>query len=218
MKKYTWLIPEYFALIKAHFVHTFFPYNPKHWSRGEKGDVVIVQGFNDTPTYLRKIGDRISNMGYRVHTISDLGRQKEPIKIGAEKVAKYIRVNKLQDYFIVSHSKGGLVTKYTLYAHDIPLPRRIFAIAPPFGGSIFGFVPFHNLYEMRRGSHILRELQKSTKYNHLFTTIYPIIDNMIGLPNSSYLEGAENIQVPVRGHTMIMESDAMIQIIVERLI
>lgn len=204
-------------MIKAHFINTFFPYKPKHWSHGEKGDVVIVQGFNDTPTYLRKLGNRISSLGYRIHTISELGRQKTPIKIGAEKVANYIRANKLENYFIVSHSKGGLVTKYTLHAHNIPLPRRIFAIAPPFGGSIFGFIPFQNLHEMKRGSKILRELHEGTTFNHLFTTIYPMVDNMIGIPNSSYLEGAENIQVPVRGHTMIMESEEMIKAITDRI-
>lgn len=217
MKKYTWLIPEYWALMRAHFINTFFPYNPTHWSEGDKGDVVIVQGFNDKASYLRKIGDSVNALGYRVHTLPELGRQHAPIKTQSEKLAKYLNSNNLKDYYILAHSKGSLVTKYTIDNITVPLPRKIFALAPPFDGSVFGHVPLLNLHEMKRGSEILRTLASRKENNHLFVTIYPTIDNMIINPNSSYLEGAENIKLPICGHTVIMESDEMIQIIVDRI-
>lgn len=218
MRKHTWIIAEYWTIIRAHFVNTFIPYDPKHWTKGEKGDIVIVQGFNDKPTYLRKIADKLNSLGYRIHTIPELKRQHAPVKYQAQLVADYLQRHNLSSYFFLAHSKGTIVTKYALDNCSIPLPRKVFALAPPFGGSVFGHLPLLNLHELKKGSEILKTLQANKKNNHLFVTVYPEVDNMILIPKSSHLEGAENIQLSIKGHTIIMESDEMVQTIVDKII
>ncbi len=216
--KYNWIFREYFSILRVHISDLIQPRKMPAWSKGDKGDVVIVHGYNDVGARLRTLASRLNALGYRIHTLPELDRQRDPVPVAAKKLADHINKKMLRDYYIISHSKGSLVTKYAIYKEDMPTPKKIFSIAPPFGGSVFGHIRILSLHEMRPGSKILRELAEFKNKNHLFVTLYPSVDNMILIPNSSYLEGAENIQLQVKGHTLVIEDEQMMQEIINRII
>lgn len=218
MRKYMWILREYAAILKAHTLDKLYHHPPKAWESGQRGDVVIVHGYNDTGMRHRKLASTLNALGYKIHLVPELDGQRFPVKVASRKLADHIRRKELKNYFIIAHSKGCLVTKYAVYREDIPMPQKIFSIAPPFGGSVFGHLRLLSLHEMKPASPLLQELRKLTDKNHLFVSLYPAIDNMILVRGSSYLEGAENIQLDVNGHTLVIEDDRMIREIVDRIV
>lgn len=178
---------------------------PVKWSRGAKGDVVLVPGFSGTWTSLKHVGNLLNSLGYKVHTLPKLGYNFMTIKDASIVLEEYIINNNLQNAVLIAHSKGGLISKYFLvhsrYRNRI---RKAICIATPFKGALPAYFRILNLHEFFPHSKFLIDLNKNTSINRLFVNIYPRLDPVIMIRNSSSLSGAKNFQIDTVGHLNIL--------------
>jgi triacylglycerol lipase len=118
----------------------------------------------------------------------------------AEIVREYLHHEDLRDVTVVAHSKGGLIAKYAL-AEDETLRRvrRVIAINTPFAGSRYAYLFLIRTVRMFTPTGpMIRALQASMTVNSMISSLYSVFDPHI--PETSYLEGADNILLPSIGH------------------
>ena len=189
---------------------------PEKWSYGKEGNVILVQGFGVTWSYLIKIGNFINGLGYRVHVLKKLGNNTAKIKKCSEILENYINENAIKDSLIISHSKGGVITKYFLinskYSNRV---SKVISISSPYKGTYSGYVNIFNLGEIVPSSKLIKNLDRKVRVNKMFTNLYPRLDEVV-IPNSSLvLKGAKNVKIDVAGHLNIINSPETFEIIKE---
>lgn len=206
---------------------------PKHYlgyTIDGKVPVILIPGVLDRWGSMKGLGDKISLLGHPVHIVPELGANiesiprsakilhalvtnlmpKQPatlhqVRAEAESIRTYIEQKDLKGIVLVAHSKGGLIGKYLLahYNHD----KRVLGlvtVATPFSGSaVAKLIPHSSMRELETGSEIIAYLQTHTDVNKKIISIYPEYDTAVWAPKGSYLEGAENIEVPVHGHNVL---------------
>jgi triacylglycerol esterase/lipase EstA (alpha/beta hydrolase family) len=174
---------------------------PKNYKKGEKGDILLIVGFNGVWTSLKTIADEFNKQGYRIH-FPQFNTHASLQKI-TEDINQYIESKKIKEFSIISHSKGGIVSRLLLDELNTKI-NKVFNIATPNEGTIFGYIPLFNLHELKPNSRLIKTL-KALKVKKI-VNIYSRFDNHV-IPNSSLrLEGSTNIKVNVVGHTRILES------------
>ncbi len=165
---------------------------------------------------LRKFGDLISLKGYPVYIVPSLGHNFTDIAKSARLVGEVIDKNNLTNIIIVGHSKGGLIGKYLLLdeKYDNAI-KVIIAIATPFaGGKLAKLVPHKSYRELSPNSKLLKKLQENNSANSKIVSIFPQFDPLIWSKESSYLEGAKNIELDKKGHdAIITDLDAIQEVI-----
>lgn len=208
------LLKEYLLIIQYSFLGKIkkHPYN---WINGEMGDVVLIPGINENYYFLSTLGNELNNLGYKVHVL-DNWNSRENIKLIAEKLSEKITKLNFNNAYIIAHSKGGLVAKYYLdnYNNSNKV-KKIISISTPYGGSKLARLNiFNSLNEMSLRSEILSHIIKNEFNNQKIINIYPKFDNHV-IPNKNlYLEGAkENIMIDIVGHTRILKSKELFEII-----
>lgn len=165
---------------------------------------------------MKKIGNRLSKHGYRVHVINSLRRNTLPIKTSAELVEDYIAKNDLHDLIIISHSKGGLIARFLINKTSRNTIKQVITIASPHHGTTFAKLRLLNLTELLPNSSMLRTLAGQDVRKII--NIYPSFDSTV-LPNESLvLDGARNIRLKTSGHTKILESEESLNLLGEVLI
>lgn len=206
-----YVLKEYVLFI-VFWIRSFWTEHPEHWSVGEKGDVVLIPGFNESWYFFYDLANAINKFGYRVH-IFEYNTYKR-IDETAEILEKYIQDHNLKKATLIGHSKGGLVIRRLAEKSDFT--GKCITISTPNMGSWFGYLRFLNLFEMAPKSEFLRNLSSSTKASNFFN-YYSSLDNYV-LPNKNLiLENAENIKIKTKGHTRILKSKELIQNILEHL-
>ncbi len=164
--------------------------------------IILIPGFFEHWGMLRKISDTLSDRGYDIFTVPKLGENLSDIKTTADKIEETTQRNHLLWKVYLGHSYGGIMAYYMARFHE---SSRAIAIAAPFLGS--------DLAEHARLIRIARTmaphspvLQELIDYigdtNSRVVSIYPKSDNII--PNGSYLDGAENIEINTVGHHNIL--------------
>jgi predicted alpha/beta hydrolase family esterase len=130
-----------------------------------------------------------------------------------------IEKNNLRGIVLVAHSKGGLIGKYFLAHHN--QDGRVLgmvAIATPFSGSAMAkLLPLDSVKELDVDSRIIRDLESHKEVNDKIISICPKYDNHVWAEKGSHLDGAENIDVSVRGHHKVL-FDTHVQKVVLRAI
>jgi hypothetical protein len=199
-----WFIQEYLLILWLHAYGLFRPKPPDQWGVGDKGTFVLVNGLNENWAFFKYIGDELNSLGYRIVWVPTLGFEHQSIHALAEILKKFILSQDLRQYYLLCHSKGALFTKKIIEEGSVPRPKHIFCIASPFGGSRLGLVPISHIRELHPKSDIVSKLRIDHGFNTLFTSIYPIVDNHILISESSNLMNANNVRIPISGHTRIL--------------
>lgn len=177
---------------------------PESFARGDRRPVVVLPGVYETWHYLRPVAEALNAAGHPVHVVSALGFNHRPIPDSAHRVWRLIRELDLAHVTIVAHSKGGLIGKYLLAHLDTEARiERIVAIATPFSGSRMAYYTLTPAVRaFRPDDPVITSLGAERQVNSRITSIAPEWDPHI--PESSWLEGARNVTLPVSGHFRIL--------------
>jgi len=157
---------------------TFHKKPPRNWESGKSGNAILIPGFLGSWYYLRKTGNFLNNLGYKIHIVTSIERNIYPISYGVNEIKKYILKHNLSKLIIVAHSKGGIISRLLL--QDTEMEKRV--------------------------KEEIKEVNKNQNGIKKIINIYPEADPYV-IPNKSlYLEGARNIQVNIVGHVNILNS------------
>lgn len=184
---------------------------PKHYlgyTEEGKFPIIILPGLTMKWGFMRSLGSAISHSGYPVYIIPQIGYNLLSIPKAAAIVREVVDTNHLDNVIIVAHSKGGLVGKYLLIHNNADRRiKAVVAIASPFSGSSLGrIVPHAAFKELAPDSDVVKSLSENTEVNTKIISIIPDFDNHVRSENGSYLNGAKNIYLAVRGHHKILFS------------
>ncbi len=200
------LVLEYVLIFQKTIEKYTMKNPPEEWRTGDKGDVILVPGFEETWVAFRTLSNFLNSKGYKIHRIPFLEPNTYPIQSGVSKVEEYINKQGLKKVILLAHSKGGIVAQILLTNPTINKKiQLVFNLAVPNQGTLWGWAYFMNLKELLPYSQIIKSLPK---FNPKVINIYPKVDNHV-IPNKSLiLQGAQqNICIDIVGHTRILESE-----------
>ncbi|MGN6324677.1 esterase/lipase family protein [Pseudolysinimonas sp.] len=181
---------------------------PLAWRDGTLAPVVLLPGTYETWHLLAPIGAALHADGHPVHVIETIGANSRPIPWVVAEVARALVERDLRGAVLVAHSKGGIVGKQLLVeelaaADDVRRVAHLVAIATPFAGSSMArLVPAGALRAFLPGDALLARLAAERASDARITSIYPRVDPHV--PEGSYLDGAENIEIDVVGHFRVL--------------
>jgi triacylglycerol lipase len=172
--------------------------------QAHKKQVILLPGIYERWEFMKPIADALITAGYSVHIIEGLGYNTGTIEQAAEVVERYMIYKDLRNCVILAHSKGGLIGKYLLsFSGEKRRFAGMVALNTPFGGSLYAYLfPFASLRIFAPTSPLLTLLAKAEGVNKRIYSIYGRFDPHI--PGGSFLEGANNIQLPTYGHFRII--------------
>jgi hypothetical protein len=166
--------------------------------------VLVLPGIWETWAFLRPLVERVHDEGHPVHVVTSLGRNGRPVEATARDVAAYVLEHDLRDVVVVAHSKGGLIGKYLMaLLDDTHRVDRMVAVCTPFSGSRWAtwlVLPSLRAFSPRDATTLM--LARDRAVNERITSIYGEFDPHI--PESSVLEGADNVQLPTGGHFRVL--------------
>lgn len=188
---------------------SFIRREPRHYKNQvaeNKVPVILLSGIYFKWHFMRHMAKKISYAGHPVYIIPSLGRNLLSIPFSAKIVYEILEKNDLKNVVIIGYSKGGLVAKEVLanYNEDNRVAKEI-AIAAPFEGSrLAGAIPHKAFKELAPNSQKISSLKDERRVNKKIVSIMPEYDNHVWHEKGSYLKGAKNIKVPVRGHHKVL--------------
>jgi triacylglycerol lipase len=167
---------------------------------GPKAPVLIIPGVYESWRFMQPVAEHLFRAGHPVHVLDKLGFNTGAIPAMAEIVQEYLRREDLTDVLVVAHSKGGLIAKSALAEPDIVRRvRRVIALNTPFAGSRYAYLFLIRSVRMFAPTGpVIRALQANLVLNSLISSLYSVFDPHI--PETSHLDGAENIVLPAIGH------------------
>ena len=180
-------------------------HDPLALQSGTKRPVLLLPGVYETWHFLESVGGFLNGLGHPVHVVPAFGHNLRPISEMAALAHDYLEAADLSDVAIVAHSKGGLIGK-TVMLSETGMSRvaSMVAINSPFGGSDYAhLVPIRALREFDPTHETIRALAENADVNSRITSVFSEWDPII--PNGSVLEGATNIELPSRGHFLILD-------------
>ncbi len=196
--------------------HSKPPKNYLGFAKNGYPPVILLPGITRKWGFLKNLADKISEAGYPVYALPDLGRNMMTIPHSARIVEKLLASQNIKGAILIGHSKGGLMAKYLLA--ESPERKRIkaaIAIATPFLGSEIARLSLSKAYqELTPESKIVRELARNKTVNRKIYSLIPIYDNLLPQQNS-YLPGGRNLIIQTRGHHTIVFDPKTIKIILE---
>lgn len=222
MKKIIYWIIDYCYLlygILLMFIHKNPPSHFLDFVVKGKVPIILIPGISNKWGFLKHLGDSISHKGHPVYIANKLELNFFDIPTSAKIVRSIIDKNNLEKVIIIGHSKGGIVGKYLLvHENNDDKIIRLIAIAAPFSGTnIVNHLPYKSFKELSPKSRIIKELNSNSnsKVNSKIVSIMPEFDNHVWQEKGSYLEGALNIKVSIKGHHKIVFDKDVIRKITE---
>lgn len=181
---------------------------------GGRQPVVVIPGVYENWEFMKPIAEHLHADGHPVHVVTALGRNVAPIVDAATSVYRYLVENDLSGVVLVGHSKGGLIGKHIMLIDDTDgRVERMVAVAAPFAGSRYArYIPVRPLQQFLPTAETLSLLAADASVNARITSIFPEFDAHV--PDGSTLEGATNIEVPVRGHFRVLVEKKSIDAII----
>lgn len=218
MKTIYFLLLEYALIAKLKIRSYLIRTPPSDWSQGGKGNVLLINGWTETWAFFLEIGDFANSLGYRVDVPEGVGRNREDIFVIAEKIESYIIEEDLTDIVIICHSRGGYPAKLLLNDQEINKRiKKVIAVTVPFHGTKWRSLRIGNLSSMIPDQVTLQKLRLD-KDNEKIISVRVSFDNHIIPFDSPILPGAENIEIPMVGHTRVLQSKELKDIIKKALI
>ncbi len=200
---------------------------PKHYKEfviEGRVPVILISGVLSRWSFLKNLGDKISKDGHAVFVIKQLKynlfsipKSAEIVHAAVEEIKK--EMPEFRKAVIVAHSKGGLIGKYFLvHFNKGGEVSKMISIATPYSGSAMAaLLPLDPIKELHHDSALIKDLQSHKSVNHLVTSLVPEYDNHVWSESKSFLEGAHNIEVPVRGHHKIVYDKSVQELILSEL-
>ena len=195
-------VNESAAMLLLHGKSRLFTKPPHSYLEHREGKtpIILIPGLTEKWGVLGNIAKIVSNEGFDVYTVPKLGFNLYDIYTTTKIVEDAIRLNGLQDPYILAHSKGGLPGKWVLI-HG--LASKMITYATPHSGSdIAEYIPFFSAQELTSQSMVIQELNKYKDVNKNIVSIFNKTDNLI--PNGCRLEGARNVEISGYGHHKIL--------------
>ena len=222
MKNIFYWIVDYYYLLYGYllmFIHKNPPGHFLNFVLKGKVPVILIPGISNKWGFLKHLGDSISLKGYPVYVADKLKFNFLDIPNSAKIVREIIDENNLENAIIIGHSKGGLIGKYFLiHENKDNKIKGLIAIATPFSGSRLAKSSLRESFrELTPNSKIIQELDSHKEVNSKIVSIMPEFDNHVWSEKGSYLNGALNIKVPVKGHHKIVFDKAVISKIIKLL-
>jgi len=178
-----------------------------------RAPILLIPGVYESWRYMQPVADHLCAAGHPVHVLGKLGHNTGAIPAMAEIAAEYLVERDLTNVTIIAHSKGGLIGKFALIEPDVlRRVRRLIAINTPFAGSTYAalfLLPSVRMF-LPTGP-MIRQLLANTVMNSLISSLYSVFDPHI--PQTSRLEGAENIVLPAIGHFRPMGDPRTLRVI-----
>lgn len=203
-----WAI-DYIYLIKGQWLSYSYKNSPAHYLgqvSENKPPIILIPGLGEKWQFMKKIGDALSKDGHPVYIVPALGRNLKDIPQSAQIVYQLIEQEKLKKVILVAHSKGGLIGKYLMTNLDKNQQiEKLIAIATPWSGShLAKILPGKNHHELKPDNPLIKDLAGQSSVNKKIISIYPEFDNHVWHKNGSYLDGAKNVQLKIKGHHKIL--------------
>lgn len=171
-----------------------------HPPGGHGSPILLVPGVYESWRFMQPVAEHFYRAGHPVHVLDKLGYNTGAIPAMAEIVTEYLREADLHDVTLVAHSKGGLIAKYSLADEETKRRvRHVVTINTPFLGSRWAYLfllPSVRMFTPR--GPVIRQLMQNLAVNRMITSLYSVFDPHI--PETSRLDGAENVVLPTIGH------------------
>lgn len=199
-----WLLDSHYAT-RSHVAALRRPLDPTAYREGlaDRAPIVLLPGIYEDWQFLHPLADLMHELGHPTHAVVELRRTTTGIERGAEIVAAELERLDLRGAVLLAHSKGGLIGKKVMLGPSGWRVARLVAIATPFSGSEWGDVlPVRAIRALAPSAPDVLALAAETAVNARITSIYPLFDPHV--PGGSELPGAENVRLPVTGHSRIL--------------
>lgn len=211
------MVKEYFHLLKLQLHYNPFKKRPGQWTQGGR-DLIFVSGVLGTWIYVEKLLGKLNSFGFRIIIIPQLERGLKSIEQSCKILEDFLITHNIEKVTMIGHSKGGLILKYFLdHSKESPRVDQAYCLCSPFKGTVWGYLTFFNLYEFALNSRIVKTLDNKTENNKKIVSIFPKFDNAILPVGNSYLRGAQNLKLNVIGHTLILDSQELEEVLKQRL-
>lgn len=162
--------------------------------------ILLIPGVYENAHFMQPVAEHLFAAGHPVHVLDKLGYNTGSIPAMAEIVRNYLEESDLHDVVVVAHSKGGLIGKHALAdAGTSSRVARLIAVNSPFSGSRYArlfWIPSVRMFSPR--GPVITGLQRQREVNAQISSLYSIFDPHI--PETSHLEGAENVVLTTIGH------------------
>lgn len=214
-----WIV-DYFYLLRGNLLMFIHKNPPEHYLGfviNKKAPIILIPGISNKWGFLKHLGDKISAKGHPVYIVGKLKFNLFDIRTSAKIVREIIDKNNLEKAVIVGHSKGGLIGKYFLiHENKDEKVKGLIALATPFSGSkLANQIPGKAHKELAPESKVIGELNSHKEVNSKIVSIMPEFDNHIWHKKGSFLQGATNITVEIKGHHKIIFDKNVINKIIE---
>lgn len=192
------------------YAHSFWYWSPpKHYLGhivSQKAPIILIPGIVEKWHFLKFFADALSLRGHPVYVVERMGYNLRDIHKSTHVIRELIKEKNLRGVILLAHSKGGLIGKHLLAFHNEEgRIIKLIAVATPFGGSrLAEGIPLSRFKELTHESEVVRELQEKKEVNSKIVSIFGEYDNHVWPTESSWLEGAKNIQVSAHGHHAIL--------------
>lgn len=170
--------------------------------------IVLLPGVYETWLFLEPLATRLNARGYRVFAVPELSFNRMPVLRSAEVVSaaltRLAEQHGISQYILLAHSKGGLIGKQLMLGEPGTAPVvGMVAIATPFSGSSYAqYFPSATVKAFSPRDETLQLLQTQQHVNAHIVSIYADFDPHI--PAKSELIGAQNIELPLSGHFVLL--------------
>ena len=199
-----WLRDYHYAT-RSHAAYLRRPLDPGAYRDGlpDRAPIVLLPGVYEDWQFLHPLAELMRELGHPTHAVVELRRTTTGIERGAQIVAAELERLDLRGAVLLAHSKGGLIGKRVMLGPSGWRVARLVAIATPFSGSEWGrVVPLRAVRALAPESPDVVALAAETAVNARITSIYPLFDPHV--PGGSELPGAENVRLPIAGHSRIL--------------
>ncbi len=193
-------------------------------SFNHRNPMLLVHGINDTGAIFYKMAPYLTQLGWSVYDLDlipsngDLGLERL-----AGQVAEYVAATfpPEQPFDLVGFSMGAIVSRYYVQRlGGIDRVQRFITIASPHQGTWIAYGSQRpGCIQMRPGSAFLQDLNRDAAMLEQlnFTSIWTPFDLMIVPANSSQMLVAQNVQVPVLSHSLMLTDSKSLAAVVTAL-
>jgi triacylglycerol lipase len=165
-----------------------------------RSPVLLIPGVFESWRFMQPVAEHVYARGHPVHVLAQLGFNTAAIPDLAVIAASYLEEADLRDVTIIGHSKGGLIAKQALgQPGTLARVRHVITVNTPFSGSRYAaLILLPSVRMFAPNGPVIRALSLETAVNGRITSLYSVFDPHI--PETSHLDGAENVTLPTIGH------------------